>query len=298
MNIKNVTDGFRGKIRAAGRIGAAVLLLPILAALTFTQIFVVGPIFKNKTKIPNLVYSVLRKLCGYKVVFNKASQPIVKNKPVWFISNHIAEADFLPFGGKISGIFIGKGEVLKWPIISIFARAVDFIGLRRASKYNPQSKAKIIKNFNQGNSAIMFPEGTTTSGRELRMFRASLFSILYGGTGIDKMGEKHKLKKEVIVQPVALRVLSVGGKNALCSDELYDIYGMRFPDKAGYLKSIWRILQIKNTTLELTILPPLNPKDFPDEKALVNRAAVEIVRCVNPSQKKFKRYAIPKYIEK
>ena len=295
MQKEQLTDGFRGKLRAISRIAVAVALFPAIAALTFTQRLVVGPLLKNETTIPNMVYSLVRKIFGYKVVFNKASQPIVKDKPTWFIGNHLSEADFIPFGGKIPGRFVGKGEILKWPLISIFAKTVKFIGLRRSSKYNSQSRAKLIEAFNEGANVIMFPEGTVTPSRKIRMFRASLFSILYGDKGIDKEGKEHTLKKDVAVQPVALRVLSINGKNALNSDELYDVYGMHPQKGESGLKLIWRNLQIKNITLELTVLPPLDPKKFLDEKELVNRAALEIARSVNPGQSKFERYKIPKY---
>src|SRR5690606_35787115 len=101
------------------------------------------------------------------------SAPVEKQQ-TWYVANHISNADFLALGAKLDGTFAGKGDILKWPVVAQMARAIKYIGLRRSSEYNAESRAKLVKNFNDGQNAIMFPEGTTSDGSKVHLFRAAL----------------------------------------------------------------------------------------------------------------------------
>lgn len=278
-------------LRASTRLALGILSFPMMLGLTALQALVIGPLMGNDSMIPNLLYKWSSKLVGIKVEFNKASAPIVTDKPTWFVANHISTADFLPLGSKLKGNFVGKGEVLKWPVVAQIAKALKFMGLRRSSEYNGQSRAKIIKNFNKGHNTIMFPEGTTTDGSRVALFRAAMLKILYGETGVDKDGKTIPLKKDVVVQPVAIRVKTVNGKDATNNAELRDGYTMF--NEESLFKRAWKRMQLKEVTLEVTVLPPLDPKAFKDERELINTAAQKIADVVNPGQKTFEKAQIP-----
>jgi 1-acyl-sn-glycerol-3-phosphate acyltransferase len=278
-------------IRAGLRMLAGVAAVPVFIALTALQGFVVGPLTGNTTAIPNLLYKTLGGLLGYKIVFNKASAPIVKDKPVWFVANHLSIADFIVLGSKLDGTFAGKGDVLKWPFIAQMAHAVKYIGLRRSREFNPQSRAKIVKNFNQGMNTIMFPEGTTSDGREVHLFRAALPSLLYGEPAVDDKGNAVSLNREVAVQPVAIRVLKVGGKDAVNDDTLRNLYSM--PTENNTLRRLWKRMQIRQTVLELTVFPAMAPSDYKDAMELMNETALKIATVVNPGQTTFAKAEIP-----
>lgn len=291
-----VESNLRKNTRAALRATAGVaLLLPIIAA-TALQGFVVGPLTGNYTTIPNAIYKTMGKLFGFKYEFNKASKPIEKDKQTWFVANHMSIADFIVLGSTLPGTFAGKGDLLKWPGVAPMARAVKYIGLRRSKEFNPQSRAKIIKNFNQGFNTIMFPEGTTTPGKTVAMFHAGLITLLFGDKGTDKEGKDVVLEKDVVVQPVAIRVKDVAGQNAVGNDDLRNLYSMYDDDNT--LRRIWRRMQIKNMTIELTAFEPLKPADFKDAKDLINNAALSVASVVNPGQTTFEKAKIPGMPEK
>lgn len=283
----NLRQNTRATLRAAAGIA---LFVPIIAA-TALQGFVVGPLTGNYSVIPNMIYKTMGKLFGYKYEFNKASKPVEKDKPTWFVANHLSIADFIVLGSTLEGTFAGKGDILKWPGVAAMARAVKYIGLRRSKEFNPQSRAKIIKNFNKGFNTIMFPEGTTTPGKTVALFHAGLITLLFGEKGTDKEGKDVTLEKDVVVQPVAIRVKEVNGQNAIGNDELRNLYSMYDDDNT--LRRIWRRMQIKNMTIELTTFEPLKPADFKDAKDLINNAAVSIASVVNPGQTTFEKAKIP-----
>lgn len=296
--------------RALSRMCAAVPAVCAVVVMAVMQGFVVGPILKNETFLPNLTYNMMRRLFGIKVEFNAASAPIVKNKPVWFVANHMAMNDALVLGSALQGAFAGKAEILEWPGVSQLAQSVKYIGIRRDKQHNPQSRANLIKNFNAGHNVIMFPEATTTDGKEVKMFHAGLITLLFGDKGVNKKKKEVVLQKEVVVQPVALRVKEINGKNAIGNDKLRNLYSM--PDHENILTVVWKQMQVRSTTIELTAFPPLEPGNFkgpdlpPDasdeEKrtaavksavALINQAAVNIASVVNPGQTIFEKPVIP-----
>jgi 1-acyl-sn-glycerol-3-phosphate acyltransferase len=290
--LQKLRDNTRATLRAAIGIAAFV---PVLAATAF-QGFIVSKVSHNTT-IPNMIYKGLGKLLGVKVAFNKASAPIEKNKRTWFVANHQSIIDFVVLGSTLDATFAGKGDILKWPVIAQMARAVKYIGLRRTADKNPESRAKIIKNFNEGHNTIMFPEGTTTPTKKMALFRAPLITLLFGDKGVDKEKKEVTLDKEVVLQPVAIKVMSVNGQDATNNEQLHDCYGMYNEDKT--LKRIWRRLKIKEIRVELTAFEPLKPADFqtgdPVEsaRAMANKAALEIASVVNPGQTTFEKAAIP-----
>ena len=145
--------------RATLRAVVGLAAIPVAIGLAALQGFVVGPLTGNYSVIPNLIYKGMRELFGYKIAFNKASAPMHKGS-TWFVANHQSIADFIVLGSTLNGTFGGKGDILKWPGVAQMARAVRYIGFRRSSEYNEQSRAKLIKNFNDGFNTIMFPEGT------------------------------------------------------------------------------------------------------------------------------------------
>jgi 1-acyl-sn-glycerol-3-phosphate acyltransferase len=278
-------------LRALRRTVAGFAFLPVMLGLAALQGFIVGPLTKNYNAIPNMIYRTLRKIIGLKVEFNASSAPPVKDKPVWFVANHMSIADFAVLGGTLNGTFAGKGDVLKWPVIRQLAQAVKYIGLRRSSEFNPESRAKIIHNFNAGQNTIMFPEGTTTDGKQVGLFRAALPSLLYGELAVDAQGNRPALRQQVVVQPVAIRVKSVNGQDAFGKDGLRNLYSMAEDDNT--LRRIWRRMQLKQVVLEVTVFPPLNPADHADAKALMNKAALDIASIVNPGQTTFEKAKIP-----
>ena len=200
-------------------------------------------------------------------------------------------ADFIVLGSKLNGTFAGKGDISKWPVVAQVAQAIKFIAIRRSSQYNDESRGKIARNFNEGSNTIMFPEGTTSDGKKVHLFRAALLTLLFGERAVDEKNNPVTLNQDVVVQPVAIRVTHINGKDAVGNDDLRNQYSMY--DDNHTLTRIFKRLQIRSTTLELTVFPALAPADFGDAKDLINKAAIDIAGVVNPGQTTFEKAEIP-----
>lgn len=309
-------------LRATLRTATLIAATPVIAAMTLAQSFIIGPLTGNYTLVPKLVNRGLAKLLGYKIVFNKASVPVVKDKPAWFVANHQSIADFIILGSVLKGTFAGKGDILKWPFVAQMARAVNYIGFRRSAEYNPQSRAKLIDNFNGGYNTIMFPEATSTKADKVYLFRAPLLTVAFGDKGVKKENARGKLmtrlfgakkihpekqvvslNNDLVVQPMAIRVLEVEGQNAVGVAEQRDKYSMF--NEPNIFKCAWAWMKIRDMKIEVTALPPLDPNHFgkkPDmteqemidaSRKLINAAALSVAEIVNPGQTTFEKAEIP-----
>lgn len=287
----------RRHIRAARRVFVGAALAPLVLGAIMLQGFVVGPLGSKHT-IPNLLYKTLGRWFGIKTEFNQASAPLETKRPTWYVANHMSVADFMVLGSTLRGTFAGKGDILGWPGIAQMAKAVKYIGIKRVKKDDPNFKTEhkktiglIMQNFNDGFNTIMFPEGTTTDGKEVALFRAGLISMLYENEGLDKKGNPVRLDKEVVVQPIAMRVKEVEGKNAIGRDEIRNLYSRQ--DQGMSLKSIWQRLGTKSMTIELTAFEPLRPREFENQFDLINQAHERVRSVVAPHQTGVKKAYIP-----
>lgn len=291
--MEKITRGLRASGRAIKGIG-------ILARLLWTVYFDKPKSDEEFRSVSHKFYNDLKDLFGIKIVFNKASAPIEDRKLTWYIANHMSIADFIILGSVLrSGTFAGKHLNLPRDML----RISKYIGIPRVDKEHPDFKknnqktmGSIMNNFNGGQSTIMFPEGTTTDGSHVALFRAGLLNALYGEKGLDENGNDVTLQAEVWLQPIAIKVKAVEGKDVDMRPELRHFYSHYTSDNT--LKRIWTRLATESITIELTVFPPMNPKNYADGKQLAN-AASDIIRAeVAPNQKIVEKAKIPGVAER
>lgn len=261
-------------IRAVGR------LLGIVAVglgMALLQGLFVGPILRNRTKVAQWIHKgVLRHMNIDIVVKGKAD----RKQQVMVASNHLSYLDASVLGNVFQGAFMGKREIASWPVLGFLVKQFDPILIERAKKKDGEqayrdaqahSHYKVTKALNEGKSIIFFPESTTSDGSSVQPYRAGMFRSLFNGA-VDRDGKALEVKRNVGVQPVAIRVLEVNGQDATGSQELRDIFAWH-GDKQGMLSHVWNnALMANHMKIEVTILPALNPKDFASPEDLANAA--------------------------
>lgn len=92
------------------------------------------------------------------------------------VANHRSTADILALLTTFGGAMVSRADVAEWPLIGRAARAVGTVFVDRASAFSGATAVRAIRTrLLRGGTVIVFPEGGTSSGDEVRPFRAGAF---------------------------------------------------------------------------------------------------------------------------
>lgn len=93
------------------------------------------------------------------------------------VCNHVGYLDILALGAAVSGRFVAKSEIARWPLVGPMARAMGTIFVERD---RPRAVRGLIdelaQRLSRGERILLFPEaGVNPEGVGLRAFRSMLF---------------------------------------------------------------------------------------------------------------------------
>ncbi len=95
--------------------------------------------------------------------------------PFVLVSNHLSYIDILLLASRLDTVFVSKREVAGWPVIGVLCRLMGTLFIDRDSR---RDLTRVIDEMNRtlsrGSGIVVFPEGTSTNGREVLVFRPSL----------------------------------------------------------------------------------------------------------------------------
>lgn len=92
------------------------------------------------------------------------------------VSNHLSYLDVLAYSAAMPCVFVSKAEIARWPYFGWAARAGGTIFLDRGSRASAAAAvAQIGETLKQGVPVLLFPEGTSTDGRQVLRFHSTLF---------------------------------------------------------------------------------------------------------------------------
>lgn len=150
-----------------------------------------------------------------------------------FIANHISWID-IPALGSIQPLrFLSKSEVARWPVIGWLARQGGTLFIQRGARQARAVRASIIHRLEQGESIVIFPEGTTSSGIAVLPMHGLLMSTA-GAAGVP-------------IQPV-----TIGYRRDRRSDALAPFIG-----DDTFQGHLWRLLKKPPTRVEIVYHDPV-----------------------------------------
>ena len=125
----------------------------------------------------------------------------VSPQPMLWVSNHVSWTD-IPLLGMLAPLtFLSKAEVRAWPVAGWLAQHAGTLFIRRGAGDSPLTRRQITLQLQGGSPLLLFPEGTTSDGRELRSFHGRLLASAQDAN--------------VALQPVAIRYLRQGQRDPL-----------------------------------------------------------------------------------
>jgi len=98
--------------------------------------------------------------------------------PFFLVANHLSYLDILVLASRVDASFVAKHEVSKWPVVGFLCRCMGTIFVDRTSRNDVvRVLEEIERTLEIGQGVVLFPEGTSTSGAEVRRFLPSLLEV-------------------------------------------------------------------------------------------------------------------------
>jgi 1-acyl-sn-glycerol-3-phosphate acyltransferase len=175
------------------------------------------------------------------------------------VANHISWLDIFVLNTLQPARFIAKAELKRWPLVGLMIKGCGTLFIERerrrdAHRVNEDARQVLAA----GDAIAIFPEGTTTDGRELLPFHGSLLQPV-----IDAAGH---------LQPVAIRYQNVDGSYNDAPAYVGD---------TSFMTSFWRVLGERNLVVDLE-LPAAIPatrrhrRDLSRDAEALIRTALEL----------------------
>jgi 1-acyl-sn-glycerol-3-phosphate acyltransferase len=130
----------------------------------------------------------------------------VANGGVLIVANHTGYFDILIMSAATPVSFVAKTEVASWPLFGLMSKLQRSVFVDRARRAATAESAAIIRNrLRQGDTLVLFPEGTTTDGNRIIPFKSALMGAVEANVGTDEQPDYAP------VQPVSIAYVGFHG---------------------------------------------------------------------------------------
>ena len=180
---------FLGVIRLTGYVLGSLLVLVVQGGLLKI------PPLRDRywLVLPPLYHRFCSWILGIEIV---VKGDVSTSKPTLWVANHSSYMDIPVLGSLLLGSFVAKSEVGTWPLFGTLSRLQKTIFINRRPGDADAQRASLNGRLEQGDSVILFPEGTSSDGNRVLPFKTALFAVANMKTGPN--GET------LAVQPVSI----------------------------------------------------------------------------------------------
>ncbi|MCG6965197.1 MAG: 1-acyl-sn-glycerol-3-phosphate acyltransferase [Chromatiaceae bacterium] len=239
-----------------------VLLGLILTPLVLTRH--AGGVLRTEPHVTSWWHNRLADILGVRVTV----AGLRPTRPALLASNHVSWLDIVVLGGLTHTDFLSKYEVRRWPVIGWLAACSGTLFIRRGNGEAGTVTEQIARRLREDGLLTLFPEGTTTDGREVRAFFSRLFSAAID-TGTD-------------VVPVALRY-HIGGE--------FDPVAP-YTDRQTLAENLGGLLRREHTEVHVVFGEPISLREH-RRREVAELARSAIVEALNsPGQVPLARRAV------
>jgi 1-acyl-sn-glycerol-3-phosphate acyltransferase len=187
-------------IRAAFAILALSLTFLVLA-----PVHLLGLAWQNdlQRKVPVLFHRIVCRILGVRIheIGQRASA-----EQILILSNHASWLDISVLSALAPVVFVAKSEVAGWPVFGMLAKLQRTVFIERERRHKTgEATAEMASRLHNGDSVVLFPEGTSSDGIRILPFRSALVGAVHHTMG-DVSG-----RTNIVVQPVSLAYVRFGG---------------------------------------------------------------------------------------
>ena len=119
----------------------------------------------------------------------KVTGQAVPNGPALIVANHISWLDISVIHAARHCRFVSKSDIRDWPLVGMLATGAGTLYIERTSRKDALRMVKDMADaMKNGDVVAVFPEGTTSDGRDLLPFHANLIqSAIQAGAPVQPM---------------------------------------------------------------------------------------------------------------
>lgn len=211
--------------------------------------------FYSSTQRDRVISSWSARLLEIIGVRLKAGIPPEFGHGALLVANHVSWLDIFVIHAAKRVHFVSKHEVRSWPVAGWLAHRAGTLFIQRAKKHDTaRINDEMHTLLQDGAWVAVFPEGTSSDGRQLRRFMPSLF--------------QPAVKESLPVVPAGLRYQTPEGRH--CQAAAYI-------DEMSFGKSLWQIVGEPEIVARLDFGRPLK---LDDRRVLAEMSHKEIARLL------------------
>jgi 1-acyl-sn-glycerol-3-phosphate acyltransferase len=253
-----------GLLRVGLRMTAAASAL-----LVGTVIAAVFPLFGERSRLRIIRWWFRAVLAAFGITMRVTGTGTVARsrapRGALVVANHVSWLDIVVLDAIRPCRMVAKREVRDWFVIGWLATAAGSLYLdRERLRTLPATVAQIADALGSGQTMAVFPEGTTSCGRESRRYRAAAFQAA--------------IDADVPVVPVALHFLLADGTPTTAPAYV----------DTDLSRALVRTARLRGLQVHAEVLPELSPRDYPNRRALAlaaERAVAAVSGTVPPSER-------------
>lgn len=146
-----------------------------------------------------------------------------------WVGNHVSWVDIILLGARAPVRFLAKAEVRQWPLLGWLADRAGTVFIHRGQAASLNQRLGNV--LQRGHNLMIFAEGTTTAGDQVRTFHGRLFGCA--------------IEQHLPIQPVALAYRNHGQRDTIAP----------FIDDDEFSRHLWRLLGAARIDVDVHFLP-------------------------------------------
>lgn len=240
-------------LRAWIKIVFCVVLTLIMVPLQLLYACVLGLFgFKprNQSPLVRIWYQGMTWILGLRVRYD--GHPLKPNQHYLYVGNHISYLDIMVLGTLFPPFFIAKSDMADWPIFGFLVKLGGTIFISRKRSLVKQQMDLLKREMKTGKNLLLFPEGTTSNGREVLRFKSSLLNILYDAD-----------MPKVQIAPFSIQYTQLNGTDFPDNKDIVAWYA-----DMELLPHLWVVFQQRSINVVVHLLEPMDIASYDDAKKL------------------------------
>jgi 1-acyl-sn-glycerol-3-phosphate acyltransferase len=202
-------------------------------------------------RLPHHYHRIVCRILGLELETLGVVSPV---HPTLFVANHVSYLDIEALSAVVPTCFVAKREVAGWPMFGWLARLQRTVFIERRSNGVAEERDGLAQRLDEGESLVLFAEGTSGDGNRVRPFKSSLLSV----------AERAVHGRPLTVQPVSVAYTRLDGMPIGRQwRPFFAWYGAM--DLAPHL---WSVLGLGRLTVTLIFHPPVTFAEAGSRKAL------------------------------